>query len=137
MALQFTVRLDNRPCALAELLEALAECGVDLRSIGVTSIDDQSAAVFTTNNDVAAHKFLSDAGYTFFEGDLVITSVADEPGALAHVAARLANAAIKVHGIVLLRWHQGKAELALSVDDPVAARDALAVTLLSRTLVPR
>jgi hypothetical protein len=58
---------------------------------------------------------------------IVITSVPDEPGALADLAHRLACAGIGVHGIVLLRWHQGKAELALSVDDPAAARTALSI----------
>lgn len=137
MTLQFTVKLDNRPWALAELLEALAEHGVDLRSIGLTSVDDQSAAVFTTNKDDLAHKVLTDSAYTFFQGDVVITSIADEPGALAYVASCLATADITIHGIVLLRWHQGKAELALSVDDPVAAHDALAMAFPPRTLVFR
>jgi hypothetical protein len=53
MALQFTVKLDDQPTALAELLEALAQRGVDLRSIGMTNIDRQSATVFTTNRAVA------------------------------------------------------------------------------------
>jgi hypothetical protein len=135
MALQFTVKLDDRPSALAELLEALAQRGVDLRSIGMTSVDRQSATVFTTNNDVLAHRLLTGLRYTFFEGDVVITSIADEPGALARAAERLANAQVTVHGIVLLRWHQGKAELALSVDDPLAAREAMAAASRPRALV--
>jgi hypothetical protein len=137
MALQFTVKLDDRPWSFAELLEVLAERRVDLRSIGLTAIDEQSAVVFTTNNDDLAHKVLTDSGYTFVEGDVVITSIPDEPGALAHVASRLATANITVHGIVLLGWHQGKAELALSVDDRVAAHEALAMAFPPRTLVFR
>jgi hypothetical protein len=126
MRLQFTVKLKNQPEALAELLQALAVRGVDLRSIGLTSIESQSA-VFTTNNDSLTHEALAEGGWTFFEGEVVITSVPDEPGALADVADRLACAGIGVHGIVLLCWHQGKAELALSVDDPAAARAALSI----------
>jgi hypothetical protein len=127
MRLQYTVKLENRPEALAELLQTLAARGVDLRSIGLTSIVGQSAAVFTTNNDTLTHDALAEGGWTFFEGEVVITSVPDEAGALAGVADRLACAGIGLHGIVLLRWHQGKAELALSVDDPAAARKALSI----------
>jgi hypothetical protein len=101
----------------------------------MTSIDQQSARVFTTNNDGQADKLLTDLSYTFFEGDVLITLIADGPGALAHVAERLANAEVAVHGIVLLRWHQGKAEIALSVDDPVAACEALALAFRPRALV--
>jgi hypothetical protein len=127
MRLQFTVKLENRPEALAELLQTLAARGIDLRSIGLTSIESQSAAVFTTNNDTLTHEALARGGWTFFEGEVVITSVPDVPGAIADVADRLACAGIGVHGIVLLRWHQGKAELAMSVDDPAAARTALSI----------
>jgi hypothetical protein len=133
MRLQFTVKLESRPEALAELLETLAARGVDLRSIGVTNIESQSAAVFTTNNDTLTQAALAEGGWTFFAGEVVITSVPDEPGALADVADRLACAGIGVHGIVVLRWHQGKAELALSVDDPAAARNALSIGSFSTT----
>jgi hypothetical protein len=69
MRLQFTAKLENRPEAFAELLQTLAARGVDLRSIGLTSIECQSAAVFTTNNDSLTHKVLAGGGWTFFEGE--------------------------------------------------------------------
>jgi hypothetical protein len=132
MPIQFTVKLDNQPDALAELLQLLAARGVDLRSIGFTRVDNQAAAVFTTNHDALTCEALTEYGYAFFAGEVVITSVPDTPGAFADIAGRLAGAGIGVHGVVLLRWYQGKAELALSVDDPVAARTALAVAPVVR-----
>ena len=129
MRVQFTVRLDKRPEALAELLQSLSRRGIDLRSIGMTCVAGHTAVVFTTNCDALTHELLKQRRYAFFEGEMLITSVPDQPGAFAEVACRLARAGVTLHGVVLLRWHQGKAELAISVDDPPAARTALAAPL--------
>ena len=55
----------------------------------------------------------------------MITSVPDVPGALAHLMRAISHAGISLQGLSLLRWHQGKAELALSTDDSAALRRVL------------
>jgi hypothetical protein len=42
--------------------------------------------------------------------------VEDRPGALALLTSRLAAAGVNISGLVTLRRHQGKAELAITVD---------------------
>jgi hypothetical protein len=127
MARQFTVRLKNAPGALAELAARFGEHGIDIRTISVGAVGSHGCAVLSTNDDAATSAVLKRARYTFVEGDVLRVGVADQPGALGKLAQRLAAANVNVTGLVLLGRHQGKAELGLTVDDPVAARRALDV----------
>jgi hypothetical protein len=124
-AQQFVVQLRNEPGALANLLEALAAAGLDLRSIAGCGIGSHGAAVLVLNDALAARRILSAGKYTFVEAEALVTSAPDEHGAVASIARRLADAGVNVQGLAILGWHQGKAELALSVDDPDTARRAL------------
>lgn len=122
---QFTIKLDSHSDALPDLLEALAARDVDLRAIGISGIGRMNTAVLITNNDVATRAILRAGHHTFLEGEVVITAVPDQPGALAELVRYLGDAGIRLQGLSLLRWHQGKAELALSVDNPVALQRLL------------
>jgi hypothetical protein len=124
---QFVVELQDRPGALAQLLEALARRGLDLRSIGASAIASHGAAVLVLNDAEVARSVLVDGRYTFTEGEVLIASAPDQPGAVASLARRLADAGVNLQGLAILGWHQGKAELALSVDKPDLARRALGI----------
>jgi hypothetical protein len=52
--------------------------------------------------------------------------VEDRPGALAQLTGRLASAGVNIIGVVILSRHQGKAELAITVDEVETARRVLA-----------
>jgi hypothetical protein len=123
---QFTVRLKNEPGALARLAEALGERGIDIRSIGAGGVGTQGMVVLTTNDDAAAREALRQTRYTFFEAEALTVAVADQPGSLARLTRRLAEGGVNIAGIVMLRRHQGKAELSFSVDDSARARRVLA-----------
>ena len=122
---QFVIQLANEPGALATLLEALAARGLDIRSIGASGIGSQGAAVLVLNDAATARAVLHEGNYTFSEAGALITSAPDQPGGVASLARRLADAGINLHGLTILGWHQGKAELALSVDNPELASRVL------------
>ena len=124
-AQQFVVQLPNKPGELARLLEALAARGLDLRSIGASGIASQGAAILVLNDAEAAREVLRKGKYSFTEGEAIVTSAPDQPGAVAGIARRLADAGVNLQGLAILGWHQGKAELALSVDNPDVARRVL------------
>jgi hypothetical protein len=128
MPQQFTVRLKNEPGALADLAEALGERGIDIRSIGAGGVGGQGLAVLTTNDDAAAREVLRKTRYTFFEGETLTVAVVDQPGSLARVTRRLADAGVNIGGVLVLNRHQGKAELAFTVDDGATARRVLAAS---------
>ena len=88
MANQFVVQLKNEPGAMATLAEALAARGVDLRAIGGGSIGDSGHVIMTTADDEATKAVLDDGGYTYIEGESIVTEVDDRPGGMARLVAR-------------------------------------------------
>lgn len=125
MAQQFIVQLTNRPGALASLAEALAARGVDLRAIGGGGIGDQGHIILTTADDDTTRAVLEEGGYTFIEGESILTEVDDRPGGMASLSRALADAGVNVYGHLFLgRWGD-RAMFAFVVDDPEKARPIL------------
>jgi hypothetical protein len=126
MAQQFTVRLKNEPGALADLAEALGSHGIDIRTVAAAAVGSTGCAVLLTSNDAAARDVLRQSKYAFLESEALTLSVEDRPGALAHLTRGLADAGVNIVGLLTLGRRQGKAELALSVDEVEKARRVLA-----------
>ena len=131
MATHFTVRLKNEPGALARLTARLGEHGIDIRTIGAGAVGSYGCAVLSTNKDDAARDVLRQARYSFVEGEALQVGVEDRPGALAQLTGRLASAGVNIIGVVILSRHQGKAELAITVDEVETARRVLAPSTVS------
>jgi hypothetical protein len=126
VAKQFTVRLKNEPGALARLAAELGEHGIDIRGIGAGAVGTHGCVVLATSDDDAASEVLRKAHYTFSEDEVLSVGLVDQPGALAELTERLAAAGVNVISVMLLRRHQGKAELGITVDAVEAARRVIA-----------
>lgn len=125
MGNQFVVELKNVPGALAVLAEELAGRGVDLRAIGGGGIGGSGHIIMTTADDETTRKVLEDGGYTFIEGESIVTEVDDRPGGMARIARSLADAGVNIQGHLFLgRWGD-RAMFAFVVDDPDRARPIL------------
>ena len=125
MAQQFIVQLTNRPGALASLSESLAARGVDLRAIGGGGIGELGHIILTTADDHTTRTVLTEEGYTFIEGESILTEVDDRPGGMARVSRALADAGVNIYGHLFLgRWGD-RAMFAFVVDDPEKARPIL------------
>jgi len=125
MARQFVVQLKNQPGALAVLAEALAAAGVDLRAIGGGSIGDSGHVIMTTADDDATKTILDQGGYTYVEGEAILSEVGDRPGGMAAIARELADAGVNIQGHLFLgRWGD-RAMFTFVVDKPDIARPIL------------
>ncbi len=125
MANQFVVQLKNEPGAMATLAEALAARGVDLRAIGGGGIGDAGHVIMTTADDDTTKAILEEGGYTFIEGESILTEVDDRPGGMAALSRQLADAGVNIYGHLFLgRWGD-RAMFAFVVDDPDRARPIL------------
>ena len=125
MAKQFVVELTNRPGAMADLAEALAERGVDLRAIGGGSLGDAGHVILTTADDATTKAVLEEGKYTYIEGESILAEVDDRPGGMAAIARALADAGVNIYGHLFLgRWGD-RAMFAFVVDDPERARPIL------------
>lgn len=125
MANQFVVQLKNEPGAMASLAEALAARGVDLRAIGGGSMGDSGHVIMTTADDDMTKRVLDDGGYSYIEGESILTEVDDRPGGMARLARALADADVNILGHLFLgRWGD-RAMFAFVVDKPDVARPIL------------
>ena len=125
MANQFVVQLKNEPGAMATLAEALAARGVDLRAIGGGGIGGAGHVIMTTADDDTTKAVLEEGGYTFIEGESILTEVDDRPGGMAALSRQLADAGVNIYGHLFLgRWGD-RAMFAFVVDDPDRARPIL------------
>lgn len=125
MAKQFVVQLKNEPGAMANLAEALASRGVDLRAIGGGSMGDSGHVIMTTADDETARAVLEDGGYVYVEGESILAEVDDKPGGMARLARALADAGVNIEGHLFLgRWGD-RAMFTFVVDKPEIARPIL------------
>lgn len=125
MAKQFVVQLDNRPGAMATLAETLAGRGVDLRAIGGGGIGESGHVIMTTADDDTTRAVLQEGGYTFVEGEAILTEVDDRPGGMARIARALSDEGVNILGHLFLgRWGD-RATFTFVVDDPEKARPIL------------
>ena len=125
MANQFVVQLKNEPGAMANLAEALAARGVDLRAIGGGGIGDSGHVIMTTADDDTTKQVLDEGGYTYIEGESILAEVDDRPGGMAAMSRQLADAGVNIYGHLFLgRWGD-RAMFAFVVDDPDKARPIL------------
>jgi hypothetical protein len=125
MANQFVVQLKNEPGAMANLAEALAARGVDLRAIGGGGIGDSGHVIMTTADDETTKQVLDEGGYTYIEGESILAEVDDRPGGMAALSRQLADAGVNIYGHLFLgRWGD-RAMFAFVVDDPDKARPIL------------
>lgn len=126
----FTVRLKNEPGRLAQLAASLGEHGIDIRTLAVGAVGTYGCAVLSTSNDAAARDVLRQDRYQFVEGEALNVGVEDRPGALAQLTGRLGEAGVNITGVMLIGRHQGKAELAITVDAVERARRVLAASVV-------
>ncbi len=69
MTIWFTVQLDDRPGALAQVAQALAERGVNITGIVGVAEDTDGALMLTTSDAVATREAFIALGIAFDEHD--------------------------------------------------------------------
>ena len=119
---EFSVTLANQPGQLATLARRLSTAGVHIESLAAIGSDGESLLRLMTDNSDATRRVLREAGLHFEERPVLDTFLPDEPGALAEVAQRLADAGVNIDSIYLLHSNAEGLHFAVTVDDPQAAR---------------
>lgn len=124
---EFRVQVPNRPGKLAEVTGALAQQGVNLRSIaGVDAIG--TAVAFAVDREEPAREVLEGLEFQFTEKDMLAVTLDDEPGRLHEVATKLGEAGVNVDSVYLLTRAGDEVELGLTVDSPEQARQVLGLS---------
>jgi hypothetical protein len=122
---EFSVTLTNQPGQLAALAGRLADAGVHIESLAAIGSDTESLVRFMPDDAVAARRVLEETGVHFDERPVLDTFLPDEPGALAELTRKLANADVNIDSIYLLHSNAEGLHFAVTVDDPNLAREHL------------
>ncbi len=130
MQTQFVVQLDNRPGELARLARAMGARGVNIERISCAGTGSVACA-FMTTSDEATRDVLRSLGHDFVEGAAIVVDVLDQPGGLADVTERLADAGVNVLATMCVGRREGVVETAFVVDDEAAARRVVTTAQLA------
>ncbi len=121
MAIEFSVSLQNRPGAIAELTEALARQGVMLMAVHAAAFADTGMIQFVASNPDATVAALRDASVEYTTSQVLLVSVANQPGLLARLSRALAEQNININSVYLTLSGQ----IVLNVDDVNAAQKVI------------
>ena len=95
-ATQLAVFLANRPGALARVCEALANAGVNIHALATSDTVDHTVVRMVVSDPTKALMLLGEAGVLALETDVLTIETASEPGVLAKIAERLAEAEVNI-----------------------------------------
>lgn len=110
-----SIRLENRPGALAEMGEALGSAGVSVEGGGAWVVDGRGVAHFLFADGVAARRALEAKGIEVVaEREVLVQKLnQDEAGQLGKISRLMADAGVNIE--VIYSDHQN--QLILVVDD--------------------
>jgi len=126
---EFRVTVPHRPGGLKELLEYLAEKGVNLKTVASIPEAEQATVALVPYDPDLMRRSLQEKGIEFEEADLLFVDLRDEPGQLAKVARIVAEAGANIESIYLLgKVGEGeccRVQFGMRFDDLEKAKTAL------------
>lgn len=123
---QITVFVENKQGALVSITDTLAQNNVNLRALSIAETEDFGILRLIVNDEAAAEKTLSDAGYLIKVTDVVGVKIGDAPGKLTAALAVLDRAGINLEYLYAFMARTEKhAYVVLRVENNAAAEAAL------------
>jgi len=121
----FIVELKNKPGELARATEAIAQKGINILGFTGATCGDAGSIVLLTNDEAGTKRALGDAGFRPREVELVVASLTNQPGTLATVARRLADAGVNIEAALPTGMEGGNVSVAFATDNPAKARQVI------------
>jgi hypothetical protein len=119
---QFSVMVENKRGALAQVCSRLAEKAVNILALMVPEQSGLAPIRLVVSNDEAAKKILDSMGSSYTEEDVLAVEVSDKPGALGKVTRKLADHNIDVkYAYGTIEKGVEKAMIVMGVSDLQAA----------------
>lgn len=116
--IEFVVRMDNHPGALATLTEVLGDAGINIEAMSAWGANGNGVVRLITDNETTTRHVLAEAGLVNTEHRVLTAHLADEPGSLGRVTRALGEAGVNIDALYILRSSSDGVELAIAVDDP-------------------
>lgn len=123
---QLTIFVENKQGAIVSITDALAAQNVNIRALSIAETEDFGILRLIVNDETAAEKTLSTAGYLIKVTDVVGVKIGDAPGKLTAALGVLDKAGINVEYLYAFMARTEKhAYVVLRVEDNAAAEAAL------------
>lgn len=118
IATQFSVRLEDKPGALAQLCSELAAKAVNILAIMTSDGRGWTTVRLVVNHPAAAHKIFEANGLRFTEEDVWALRLSDRPGSLGRATRKLAEHKVNIEYIYgSIAKGSAKAMIVLSLSD--------------------
>jgi hypothetical protein len=95
-ATQLAVFLANRPGALARVCEALAQAEINIQALATSDTVDHTVVRMVVSDPTKALMLLGESGVLALETEVLTIETASEPGVLAKISERLAEANLNI-----------------------------------------
>ncbi|HEY5595946.1 MAG TPA: hypothetical protein VIL47_01610 [Candidatus Bipolaricaulota bacterium] len=122
---EFRIKMLNRPGELDRLTHALAGTKVNIKALAAVVSSPQPLIGIVGDEDAKVREALEKGGYAFEEHDLVMISMPDQPGELARVTRKLADALVNIESVYLIAKAGMEVQFGLTVDNMQKAKHAL------------
>ena len=100
-ATQLAVFLANRPGALARVCEALAKAEININALATSDTVDHTVVRMVVSDPTKALMLLGEAGVLALEAEVLMIETVNQPGVLATIAERLAEADVNIEYVYL------------------------------------
>lgn len=100
-ATQLAVFLANRPGALARVCDALAKAEINVNALATSDTVDHTVVRMVVSDPTKALMLLGEAGVLALETEVLMIETTNQPGVLATIAERLANAEVNIEYVYL------------------------------------
>ena len=121
----FLIELQNKPGAVAEVAEAIAERGINVTGGAGIGSGSTGAIALTTNDEAATRRVLLGGNYNFREIEVVPLTLADTPGTFARACRALGDAGINIEAAFPMAGTSDRNTMAFATGDPARARSIL------------
>jgi hypothetical protein len=115
---QISVFLENNAGRLGEVTGVLARVGINMRAISIADTADFGILRLIVDDNEAAMKALSSAGFTIRETDVAAVEIQDTPGSLAQVMELFQRSKVNIEYLYAsLSGKVGKAVVIFKLED--------------------
>lgn len=123
---QLTIFVENKQGTLVDITKTLADNNVNMRALSIADTQDFGILRLIVNDNEAATKALTEAGYLLKMTDVVGVKIGDQPGKLSKALEVLDDANINMEYLYAFMARTEKhAYVVLRVADNEAAEKAL------------
>lgn len=123
---QLSVFAENKPGKLQKITQALAEAGINILAINISSMGDFGVIKFIVNKSDEALQTLKSRGFTASLNEVLGIELEDRPGGLYEVVSVLGKHNVNVeNAYIFVADSRQRSFLIVEVDDVQATRKTL------------